>query len=104
MRHDIKQEWVKRLRSGIPQVKGMLARGDARCAVGVLCDIAVEHGVTFKVVTPEERTYYGGYRCDAPTPILGWACITRDELRNIECLNDEDCTFEEIATYIENNL
>lgn len=73
MRQDIKQEWVKRLRSGIPQAKGVLALGEARCAVGVLCDIAVEHGITSRIVTPEKLTYYGGCMHDAPMAIPGWA-------------------------------
>lgn len=47
MREDIKDLWVRELRFGnISQLRAKL--GDhtgARCCLGVLCDIAVEHGI-----------------------------------------------------------
>lgn len=43
MRKDIADKWVKRLRDGgIEQCSGSLAINDARCCLGVLCDIAAE--------------------------------------------------------------
>lgn len=44
MKEELKDEWVKRLRSGtIPQTTGSLTKGDARCCLGVACDIAVDN-------------------------------------------------------------
>jgi hypothetical protein len=112
MRQDIKQEWVKRLRSGIRQTSGVLATGDARCAMGVLCDIAVEHKVIqARPIFEEDGVHvlhivYGddGFTVSAPYTVLHWADLTLSESLHIEELNDCRCTFEEIATYIEENL
>jgi len=52
MRKDIADKWVKRLREGgIEQCKGSLAINDARCCLGVLCDIAAEE---------DPETFYWG--------------------------------------------
>lgn len=46
MKAEIKKEWLAALRSGtIEQAHCQLRVGDARCCLGVLCDIAAEHGV-----------------------------------------------------------
>lgn len=67
MRTPIKQEWVTRLRSGIPQTTGRLAKGDARCATGVLCDIAVEHGIISRsTITPDITIYANRYALGVP--------------------------------------
>jgi hypothetical protein len=112
MRPDIKQEWITRLRSGIRQTTHVLATGDARCAMGVLCDIAVEHKVIqARPVFEEDGVHvlhivYGddGYTVSAPSDVLEWARLTPNEARYIEDLNDRGCTFDEIATYIEKYL
>lgn len=106
MKSDIKQEWVKRLRSGIPQTKGILALGDARCAFGVLCDTAVEHGIIDRTTT-SGFTVYGNsskHICWLPDEVLHWSGITATDAYRIATLNDKGSTFEEIATYIEENL
>lgn len=46
MKQEIKDRWVARLRDPLQkQAKGALRRGDARCCLGVLCEIAVEDGI-----------------------------------------------------------
>jgi hypothetical protein len=112
MRQDIKRGWISRLRSGIRQTTHVLATGDARCAMGVLCDIAAEHGVIqARPVFEEDGVHvlhivYGdeGYTVSAPYAVLDWAGLTPGEAQHIEYLNDEECTFNEIATYIEKHL
>jgi hypothetical protein len=104
MRGDIKREWTTRLRSGIKQTTGVLATGDARCAMGVLCDIAVEHGITSKEVMSEMVIYAGSHAYTPPDAVLTWAGIWPVDVHHIETLNDKGCTFEEIAKYIETHL
>ncbi len=49
----IKAEWVDALRSGdYAQGGGVLRRGNNFCCLGVLCDIAVKHGV---IDAPSDR-------------------------------------------------
>lgn len=53
----IKAEWVALLRSGIPQLKGYLAKPDgSRCCLGVLCDMAVKQGL-LEVLDPNDDGY-----------------------------------------------
>ena len=43
MRKEIAERWVARLKSGeIKQCRGALRIGEARCCLGVLCDLAAE--------------------------------------------------------------
>lgn len=111
MRTHIKQEWVTRLRSGIPQVFGVLAIGDARCAMGVLCDIATERGIiAAKKIFHEDgisvlRIAYGdGCETSTPHEVIKWAAMTREEVGQIEDLNDSGCSFEDIASFINESL
>ena len=84
MKEEIKKEWIKRLRSGaIKQGRKKLGHKDgARCCLGVLCDIAVEHGV---VPTPSSTCFghlvYGGrYSEVLPPEVARWADVQRDVL------------------------
>ena len=108
MREDVKQEWVKRLRSGdYDQTRGQLKNSEGHCCMGVLCD----------VIDPEEWT-------EGKTQWLWRAFvgeIPRETLIEID-LSDQDQidliwkndgnpaegvrrhSFAEIANYIEKNL
>lgn len=92
MNPEIKAEWVKRLRSGqIPQCHGALGKDDARCCLGVLGDIAVEHGACQRVSWDDVETdydtgkrtefvthRYDGAQCFLPESIQEWAGINSD--------------------------
>lgn len=66
MKQEIKDRWVARLRDPDSlQTKGALRRGDGRCCLGILCDIAVEDGIIHTkaadfVDDNEETTWYYG--------------------------------------------
>jgi hypothetical protein len=104
MRQDIKQEWINRLNSGITQTFNVLGRDDKRCAVGVLCDIAVEHGIASREIVAGAVIYDGEYAYSAPPTVLSWAGVPLDEARLIETLNDQRSSFKAIARYIDENL
>jgi hypothetical protein len=56
VKKDIKDEWVRRLRSGdYEQGQGYLRFGDKYCCLGVLCDMAVEAGVIEETHGPSEK-------------------------------------------------
>lgn len=56
MKKQIKDEWVRRLRSGdYEQGSGYLHFQDTYCCLGVLCDMAVEAGVIEETYRPSER-------------------------------------------------
>jgi len=66
MNPEIKTLWTGRLRSGeIPQGREYLGLGDARCCLGVLCDLA---GIA-EVIDVHMGTCYAGL---ASTAIDGW--------------------------------
>jgi hypothetical protein len=58
MNPDVKQMWLKDLRSGeFEQGQGYLRAEDKYCCLGVLCEIAVREGV----ISPPEKAAYGDY-------------------------------------------
>jgi hypothetical protein len=106
MRSDVKRAWIEKLRRGIPQIRGKLGIGDARCALGVLCDVAVEQGVTTKEIKPESGTVvYGGEGVHAiPLHIQQWANLRQEDITLVETLNDRGDSFETIAGFIDKYL
>jgi hypothetical protein len=130
---EVKAEWVKRLRSGdYAQGEGYLHQifesGEQErhefCCLGVLCEIAVEVGVT--TVSPstgtEKQFSYGGGDTHPPSEVVRWAglrdssgdlgrrvkttakdgeVVEEDLLVN---LNDGGVPFDRIADIIEEHL
>ena len=122
MRKDIKDEWVRRLRSGdYEQGTDYLRFGDKYCCLGVLCDMAVEAGVIEETYGSLEKvSSFGrdvGDRQTQRLPIsvaqwsglMGTPAVTQEcaEIRvyagNMDLMefNDNGTSFEEIATAIE---
>ncbi len=54
----------------VPQARAQLASGDARCCLGVACDLAVEHGVIES---------YDPTAMFAPEPVREWIGLTVDK-------------------------
>jgi hypothetical protein len=105
MRADIKQEWITRLRSGIPQVKRVLGKGDARCAIGVLCDIAVDLGITTRRIEKDGLVVYGGNYVDlVPPEVYDWSDVGQYYLATIGEMNDDGASFAVIAKFIDEHL
>lgn len=124
MKQEIRDEWVKRLRSGdYEQGLGYLRHGEegeasTYCCLGVLCEIAVEAGVI-----PPARTGTEGHEEDVwlygnenerddtglPHSVRMWAGVTSASglvidgpVSNLVVANDsEHMSFAEIADIIE---
>lgn len=101
----IQQEWVDTLRnSDIKQATGVLGlENGARCCLGVLCDIAVKHGIIDPPSVDEYSIKYGNAAYDLPSTVAKWIKIKRSAEHNLEVQNDEGMSFKQIADFIENN-
>lgn len=109
MKADIKEQWVRALRSGdYKQGQGSLLDGGRFCCLGVLADLAVEDGVG-------EWGERENYECDGlpdigslPPAVQKWSGLrTNNPLlgdAHAITLNDGGVTFEEIADLIEQRL
>jgi hypothetical protein len=127
----IKARWIERLLSGeIEQGRDVLSRADGKkCCLGVLCDIAVDAGITEARSTlggPDE--YYAKTAFDdfsdtgLPEAVSRWAGLpVSDEAaiinelggpevwipaarNSLAALNDSGLTFDQIADLIEQYL
>jgi len=100
MDQEIKQEWVKALRSGdFKQGRGKLRNGDGYCCLGVLCQVI---GV---VISDDGEVCLGeqGTR-DGYAPLYEIIGRTQDS-STLWMMNDRDkASFPEIADYIEANM
>lgn len=127
MNADVKAEWVEALRSGeYEQGESFLRRTNGEfCCLGVLCELAVKHGVIPEpTLEPNASVYYyidesvqDSYDAWLPPKVKEWAGIEADEGRmpeplpfkndekgttnNLTGLNDNGYTFAEIADIIE---
>jgi hypothetical protein len=103
MKQDIKEEWVKRLRSGdYKQVMGRLKIANRSevigyCCLGVLCEIAKEHGVVGEVEDREHwpARYYIAVNDPLdvsayvlPKAVYRWAQIDPDTADMLASCND----------------
>ena len=120
MREEIAVRWIDHLRNkGIPQTSSKLAEPgtDARCCLGVLCDIAVTEGVI-----PEPRLnlsgdmmLYDDYGAYLPGPVQEWAEISssngflakaykvaeNENALSLAAMNDKSLSFDTIADVIQ---
>jgi hypothetical protein len=126
MKPEIKKLWVEALRSGeyVQGTQSLRTGEDGFCCLGVLCDLAKKAGIgewkqkvkffgddgcrnglgfwVFEADGNSEKNYL-------PRPIVEWAGVRQaspymagvgDKLAN---LNDNGCTFKQIASMIEEN-
>jgi len=115
MNEVIKAEWVALLREGgLKQTDGELYNTvtDSYCCLGVLCEIAVGHGISLK----KDSMYKTKYKKDCndlvlPEGISEWAGLKGDNdpkakhyKRSLAGLNDNGKTFSQIADIIEKGL
>ncbi len=116
MNQEIKQRWTDALRSGqYIQTKRTLRRADCFCAVGVLCDIySKEKNIGWEDANKySEQKSILGICGVAPDEIEEWAGLDDISLspatsnsydRVIKMNDNSNCTFEQIAEYIDKNL
>ena len=119
MNQEIKEKWVAALRSGkYTQGHASLCKDNKYCCLGVLCELAVEEGITTKLVN-DNHIYYGKYKNNAypPQEVCEWADFGKekcnyDYIKNPEIngyrldkYNDDlNKNFNEIADLIEAHL
>lgn len=114
MNKEIKQKWVKALRSGkYKQTRSKLKSTNGRfCCLGVLCDIyAKENGLRCSRHNDVAMGIFDSLEL-LPDEIKDWADVDNDPIlylkegtKTLTCLNDEDGkSFKEIADLIEENL
>lgn len=117
MKPEIKQLWVKALRSGeYQQVTGSLKTATGYCCLGVLADCYVQ-----AIPDAQWRRYPGmdWYIFEHPSQFESSSCLpndddvfvnwaghmTDDTQRYLTDMNDDlQCSFNEIANWVEENL
>jgi hypothetical protein len=111
MKAEIKDKWVKALRSKkYKQAEGALREGTSHfCCLGVLCDIyRKETGVgKWEAYTEGPRDFITPSKnCEGfpSKPIYEWAGLHHSTGKRLATMNDHGATFEEIANHIEKKL
>lgn len=107
----LQQAWVDALRSGkYKQGLKRLRDGEKHCCLGVLCELAVEAGITKR---SEHRNGVFGYgHCDVtnypPVEVTDWIGLKSSSgvlpgatNSSLVDRNDHGCSFEQIASLIE---
>ena len=110
MKQEIKDLWVKALRSG-EYVQGrqrLRNLKDECCCLGVLCDLyLLETGKNSWEREGDNSWGFGAAKHVAYTPggVLGWAGLSPQAEDDLVTLNDsKKQSFEQIAYYIEKHL
>lgn len=111
MNQTIKAEWILELTKW-KQGKNCLGRYDERCCLGVLCEVAVRHGIIDppKVNPADGSLMYGENAEDAilPIEVVLWAGLDdRNPIvkkTSLSKLNDNGVNFLKIAETIKHNL
>ncbi len=123
MNEQVKQDWIKALRSGeYKQTKTNLRKDDCYCAYGVLCDLYgkeknINWGKDKLSPTPSVYSFMDMWGCP-PDEVFDWAGLSDKGLGlnaatralakkkdQVVHLNDKHgASFSEIADYIEKNL
>ena len=100
--------WIAALRSGeFEQCKEVLCNGKAHCCLGVLCEVAIAHGVPIKrrMAINQECVVFDGIESYAPLSAQSWVGLREQEGRFdgnlLTHLNDTGMSFAEIADIIE---
>lgn len=115
MNQEVKILWVNALRSGnYKQTKKALADSNGYCCLGVLCDLAIQNGLSIDVKENYNlgTIQYDGNENYLPESVQQWAELLEnpeaiDNSGNEEylsILNDYHLDFEEIADLVEKNL
>lgn len=105
---DIPELWATALESGeYKQGKYALNRFGCFCCLGVLCDLAIKHGVSVKVEEQSTRVTYDGLVGVLPASVVSWAKLQSHvgEFqsvggRSLLRLNDTGTSFKDIAAII----
>ncbi len=116
MKQEIKDKWLKALRSG-EYVQGQMALNDQSgfCCLGILCDLAAKEGVgawkeynSMNIFTTSKDSS----TAILPKPVISWAGLDHPNpivpfeggVLPLSRVNDSGTSFDEIADIIEENL
>lgn len=104
MNTGIKKKWVSALRSGeYKKTTRQLRHEDCFCALGVLCETI--DAKKWKDLGGGKRWEWDGHRGSVPIVLRQEMGITEKDQEAVFTMNDEyDCSFGEIADWIEENL
>ena len=105
MKPEIKQEWLDLLATNPPQIKRRLGTEEGNCVEGLLCEIAVKHGIIEKY--PDDGCFaYGrnGFTTTTPIEVQEWSGysdqVINDDVDNLALLNDNGLTFAQLSDVI----
>ena len=108
MNKEIKEKWVKALRSGeYDQTRRALHDKNGFCCLGVLCDLhSKESGERWVSERDgDSKLTYMGWVGILPGSVEDWANVRSLDMENLAHLNDNLFKdFAQIADYIEENL
>jgi hypothetical protein len=117
MKESVKKKWLQALRSGkYKQTTACLQDEAGFCCLGVLCDLYAketkaaswqydENGSIEVFNTGSVRGPLGGrYDAYPPTAVYTWAGLHHSTAKRLAVINDESCSFDPSADYIEERL
>lgn len=115
MNSEIKDKWLKALRSGkYKQTTGVLKASDSYCCLGVLCDVYSKTKKKSGIKFDDFNQFFDGENLKLSIlsdRIINWAELSgneiepsRDNHATLMVLNDSGKTFLEIADIIEKHL
>lgn len=84
MNADVKREWTDALRSGEYQkARGYLRTNEGYCCLGVLCEVAVRHGIIAEATHSGPDNCYARYGPDQDISTLPAEVVRFAELDNV---------------------
>jgi hypothetical protein len=114
MDKDLKEKWLKALRSGeYKQTQRFLKKDSGFCCLGVLTDLYINEnggswtqGITwyFPITISDGKPTTSIFASVLPYDILKNADLNMADTMDLADMNDTGSSFKEIADYIEKNL
>lgn len=106
MKRELKEKWIKALRSGeYKQAQRRLRTSEGFCCLGVLCDLV--DSSKWEDTDPGDYFNYKTevpHECYLPTVIRFDAGLSNYDESQVANMNDDGKSFLEIADHIERNL
>lgn len=109
MNQEFKKEWIEALRSGeYIQGKNVLKRLEdnvivTHCCLGVACEL-LKYKLELKEEVESGTSIFNGVYEYLPTKVAEFIDIALEQQENLAWMNDEDYSFEQIATELEKDV
>ena len=107
MNQEIKQLWIKELKSGnYKQTTGRLHKHDRFCVLGVLCDIhSKQYNIKWKFNSKLNIYTYFGQPHSLPNEVIEWSQLKNKSYDDLIDYNDQEhLNFEDLSKLIEINF